>query len=54
MLCNHETWPKYHLPLTKSDCTGFRITSGVPVVSSVSNVVQEGENTASGGCIRMG
>ena len=35
MVCNHETWPKNHLPLTKSDCTGFRITSGVPVMSHV-------------------
>ena len=28
-----EIWPKNHLPLTKSDCIGFRITSGIPVVS---------------------
>ena len=35
-------WPKYHLPHTKSDCIGFRITSGIPVVSYVSYVVQEG------------
>ena len=45
-------WPKNHLPHTKSDCIGFRITSGIPVVSYVSRVIQEGENTASDGCIR--
>ena len=45
-------WPKNHLPHTKSDCIGFRITSGIPVVSYVSYVIQEGENTASDGCIR--
>ena len=27
--------PKNHLPPTESDCTGFRITSDVPVMSSV-------------------
>ena len=27
-----EIWPKNHLPLTKSDCIGFRIISGIPVV----------------------
>ena len=43
---------KNHLPHTKSDCIGFRITSGIPVVSYVSYVIQEGENTASDGCIR--
>ena len=37
---------------TKCDCIGFRITSGIPVVSYVSYVIQEGENTASDGCIR--
>ena len=37
---------KIHLPHTKSDCIGFRITSGIPVVSHVSYVIQEGENTA--------
>ena len=47
-----EIWPKNHLPLTKSDCIGFRITSGIPVVSYVSYVIQESENTASDGCIR--
>ena len=47
-----EIWPKNHLPHTKSDCIGFRITSGIPVVSHVSYVIQEGENTASDGCIR--
>ena len=25
-----EIWPKNHLPHTKSDCIGFRITSGIP------------------------
>ena len=44
-----EIWPKNHLPHTKSDCIGFRITSGIPVVSYV---IKEGENTASDGCIR--
>ena len=43
---------KNHLPHTKSDCIGFRITSGIPVVSHVSYVIQEGENTAPDGCIR--
>ena len=43
---------KNHLPHTKSDCIGFRITSGIPVVSYVSYVIQEGENTASDGYIR--
>ena len=38
-----EIWPKNHLPHTKCDCIGFRITSGIPVVSYV---IQEGENTA--------
>ena len=47
-----EIWPKNHLPHTKSDCIGFRITSGIPVVSHVSYVIQEGENTAPDGCIR--
>ena len=47
-----EIWPKNHLPHTKSDSIGFRITSGIPVVSYVSYVIQEGENTASHGCIR--
>ena len=47
-----EIWPKNHLPHTKSDCIGFRITSGIPVVSHVSYVIQDGENTASDGCIR--
>ena len=47
-----EIWPKHHLPHTKSDCIGFRITSGIPVVSYVSHVIQEGENTASDGYIR--
>ena len=37
---------------TKSDCRGFRITSGVPLVSSVSSGGPEVRNTASGGCIR--
>ena len=41
--------PKNHLPCTKSDCIGFRITSGISVVSYV---VQEGQNTATDGCIR--
>ena len=35
LLCNHATWPKHHLAHTKSDSTGFGITSGVPVVSLV-------------------
>ena len=47
-----EIWPKSHLPHTKSDCIGFRITSGIPVVLYVSYVIQEGKNTASDGCIR--
>ena len=47
-----EIWPKNHLPHTKCDCIGFRITSGIPVVSYVSYVIQEGKNTASDGCIR--
>ena len=47
-----EIWPKNHLPHTKSDCIGFRITSVIPVASYVSYVIQEGENTASDGCIR--
>ena len=44
--------PKIHLPCTKSDCIGFRITSGISVVSYASYVVQEGQNTATDGCIR--
>ena len=44
-----EIGPKNHLPCTKSDCIGFRITSGISVVSYV---VQEGQNTATDGCIR--
>ena len=44
--------PKNCLPHTKSDCIGFRITSDIPVVSYVSYVVQEGENTVTDGCIR--
>ena len=47
-----EIWPRNYLPHTKSDCIGFRITSDIPVVSYVSYVVQEGENTATVGCIR--
>ena len=47
-----EIWPKNHLPHTKSDCIGFKIASGIPVISYVSYWVQEGENTASDGCIR--
>ena len=47
-----EIWPKNCLPHTKSDCIGFRITSDIPVVSYVSYVVQEGENTVTDGCIR--
>ena len=47
-----KIWPKIHLPPTKSDCIGFRITSGIPVVSYVSYMIQEIENTASDGCIR--
>ena len=47
-----EIWSKNHLPCTKSDCIGFRITSGIPVVSYASYVAQEGQNTATGGCIR--
>ena len=47
-----EIWPKNHLPLTKSDCIGFRITSGIPVVLNVSYGIQEGKNTASDGYIR--
>ena len=47
-----KIWPKIHLPPTKSDCIGFRITSGIPVVSYVSYMIQESENTASDGCIR--
>ena len=47
---------KFGLKITchilKSDCIAFRITSGIPVVSYVSHVIQEGENTASDGCIR--
>ena len=38
-----EIWPKNHLPLTKSDCIGFRITSGIPVVLNVSYGIQEGK-----------
>ena len=45
-------WPKYYLPHTKSDCIDFRITSGIPVVSYTSYVVQESQNTATDGCIR--
>ena len=30
-----KIWPKNYLPPTKSDCIGFRITSGIPVVSYV-------------------
>ena len=41
-----EIWPQNHLPCTKSDCIGFRITSGISVVSYASYVVQEGQNTA--------
>ena len=51
MVYKSEIWPKNHLPHTKSDCIGFRITSGIPVVSHVSYVIQEGENTAPDGCI---
>ena len=29
-------WPKNHLPHTKSNCIGFKITSGIPVMSYVS------------------
>ena len=47
-----KIWPKIHLQPTKSDCIGFRITSGIPVVSYVSYMIQESENTASDGCIR--
>ena len=47
-----EIWPKNHLPLTKSDCIGFRITSGIPVVLNVSYGIQEGKNIASDGYIR--
>ena len=47
-----EIWPKNHLPHTKSDCIGFRITSGTPGVLYVSYGIQEGKNTASDGCIR--
>ena len=43
---------KINLPLTKSDCIGFRITSGTPGVLYVSYVIQEGKNTASDGYIR--
>ena len=43
---------KIHLPPTKSDCIGFRNTSGIPVVSYVSYMIQESDNTASDGCIR--
>ena len=46
-----EIWPRNYLPHTKSDCIGFRITSDIPVVSYVSYVVQEGENTATDCCI---
>ena len=42
-----EIWPKNHLPHTKSDCIGFEITSGIPVVSYVSYRVEESENTDS-------
>ena len=38
-----EIWPKNHLPLTKSDCIGFRIISGIPVVLNVSYGIQEGK-----------
>ena len=31
-----EIRPKNHLPHAKSDCIGFKITSGIPVVSYVS------------------
>ena len=41
-----EIWPKNHLPCTKSDCIGFRITFAISVVSYASYVVQEGQNTA--------
>ena len=27
-----EIWPKNHLPHTKSDCIGFKIASGIPVM----------------------
>ena len=47
-----EIRPKNHLPLTKSDCIGFRIISGIPVVLNVSYGIQEGKNTASDGYIR--
>ena len=47
MVYKSAIWPKNHLPHPKSDCIGFRITSGIPVVSYVSYVIQEGENTAS-------
>ena len=47
-----EIWPKNHLLHTKSDCIGFRITSGTPGVLYVSYVIQEGKNTASDGYIR--
>ena len=43
---------KNHLAHIKCVCICFRITSGIPVVSYVSYVIQEGENTASDGCIR--
>ena len=42
-----QIWPKNHLPHTKSDCIGFEITAGIPVVSYVSYRVEESENTAS-------
>ena len=43
LVYNYEIWPKNHLPYVKSDCIGFKITSGIPVVSYVSFVVQEGQ-----------
>ena len=46
-----EIWPKNHLPHTKSDYIGFKITSGIPVVSYVSYGFQESENTVSDGYI---
>ena len=47
-----EIRPKNHLPHAKSDCIGFKITSGIPVVSYVSYGFQESENTASDDCVR--